>query len=60
MPGKGKRIKSGEKRLIVRIFNDFVGEDSKSKGGKGGQAKTPSSKDHNNHWLKNNYNECIK
>ena len=41
---KGKRIKSGEKRLVVRIFNYFVGENTKSKGKKGGQAKTPLQK----------------
>ena len=44
MPGKGKRIKSGEKRLVVRIFNYFVGENSKSKGKKGGLVKTPLQK----------------
>ena len=44
MPGRGKRIRSGEKKLVVRIFNYFVGEDSKIKGKKGGKANNPLQK----------------
>uniref|UniRef100_A0A1X7VFD6 Uncharacterized protein n=1 Tax=Amphimedon queenslandica TaxID=400682 RepID=A0A1X7VFD6_AMPQE len=39
-----RRIKSGEKRLVVQIFNYFVGEESKGKGKKGSQGNSPLQK----------------
>lgn len=44
MPGRGKGVQSGEKRLIVRIFQYFDGDESKSRGNKGGQIKSPLQK----------------